>query len=162
MSRRINTIRSSYIGRRTRRGIPSRRRLGSGHRPARVGFWGDLPRRWPTLSRGSGRNPETRREVWLHEWLHGVCAHFRELGYPLPDGDADGGDRHGYVQSPETGWTNFYRDLMTGQGDGGMAWPGASRWKHGARVEKISRWGEADGRAMCPKQGPQTIFPRWL
>ncbi len=35
--------------------------------------------------------------------------------YAMADGDADGGDRHVYVQSPETGWTDFYRDLMTGQ-----------------------------------------------
>jgi hypothetical protein len=53
-------------------------------------------------------------EVWLHEWLHGVCAYFRDLGYRMPDGDADGGARHGYVQSPASGWTAYYRDLMTG------------------------------------------------
>lgn len=54
-------------------------------------------------------------EVWLHEWLHGVCAFYRTKGFEMPDGDADGGDRHGYTQSPETGWTGYYRDLMTGQ-----------------------------------------------
>jgi hypothetical protein len=53
-------------------------------------------------------------EVWLHEWLHGVCAYFAGLGYRMPAGDADGGDRHGYVQSPVTGWTEYYRDLMSG------------------------------------------------
>jgi hypothetical protein len=53
-------------------------------------------------------------EVWLHEWLHGVCAYFAGLGYPMPDGDADGGGRHGYTQSRESGWTDYYRDLMTG------------------------------------------------
>jgi hypothetical protein len=53
-------------------------------------------------------------EIWLHEWLHGVCAHFAERGYPMPDGDADGGARHGYSQSPVSGWTDYYRDLMTG------------------------------------------------
>jgi hypothetical protein len=52
-------------------------------------------------------------EVWLHEWLHGVCAHFAAQGYKMPKGDADGGDLHGYVRSPTTGWTDFYRDLMT-------------------------------------------------
>ena len=31
----------------------------------------------------------------------------------MPDGDADGADRHGYVRSPKTGWTDYYRDLMT-------------------------------------------------
>jgi hypothetical protein len=54
-------------------------------------------------------------EVWLHEWLHGVCHHFAQQGYAMPDGDADGGGRHGYWQSDETGWCAFYRDLMTGQ-----------------------------------------------
>lgn len=51
-------------------------------------------------------------EVWLHEWLHGVCHHFRVRGEEMPDGDADGGGRHGYVQSPTTGWSEYYRDLM--------------------------------------------------
>jgi hypothetical protein len=54
-------------------------------------------------------------EVWLHEWLHGVCAYFAGRGYVMPDGDADGGGRHGYAQSPVSGWTDFYRDLMTGK-----------------------------------------------
>lgn len=60
-------------------------------------------------------NVPVKGEVWLHEWLHGACAYFAERGYELPDGDADGGDRHEYVQSPETGWTTFYRDLMNGR-----------------------------------------------
>jgi hypothetical protein len=54
-------------------------------------------------------------EVWLHEWLHGVCAYFAGRGYVMPDGDADGGARHGYVQSPVSGWTDYYRHLMTGK-----------------------------------------------
>jgi hypothetical protein len=53
-------------------------------------------------------------EVWLHEWLHGVCAYFAGLGYRMPHGDADGGARHGYIQSQVSGWTDYYRDLMTG------------------------------------------------
>jgi hypothetical protein len=32
----------------------------------------------------------------------------------MPDGDADGGARHGYIQSRVSGWTDYYRDLMTG------------------------------------------------
>jgi hypothetical protein len=53
-------------------------------------------------------------EVWLHEWLHGACAFFAGQGHPMPDGDADGGSRHGYAQSPVSGWTTYYRDLMSG------------------------------------------------
>ena len=53
-------------------------------------------------------------EVWVHEWLHGVCSFFADLGYPMPAGDADGGGRHGYKQSPDSGWTEYYRDLMAG------------------------------------------------
>ena len=53
-------------------------------------------------------------EVWLHEWLHGVCAHFAVRGHRMPARDADGGGLHGYVQSPVSGWTDYYRDLMTG------------------------------------------------
>ncbi|MBV8376714.1 MAG: hypothetical protein JO279_06885 [Verrucomicrobia bacterium] len=54
-------------------------------------------------------------EVWLHEWLHGVCAYFAGQGCLMPEGDADGGARHGYTQSRVTGWTDYYRDLMTGK-----------------------------------------------
>jgi len=53
-------------------------------------------------------------EIWLHEWLHGVCAWFGGQGYVMPGGDADGGARHGYIQSSVSGWTDYYRDLMTG------------------------------------------------
>jgi hypothetical protein len=53
-------------------------------------------------------------EVWLHEWLHGVCDHFALRGFEMPPGDADGGGRAGYAQSPTEGWTPYYRDLMTG------------------------------------------------
>jgi hypothetical protein len=52
-------------------------------------------------------------EVWLHEWLHGVCAFFANRGCLMPEGDADGGERHGYIQSPVSGWTDYYRDLMS-------------------------------------------------
>jgi hypothetical protein len=54
-------------------------------------------------------------EVWLHEWLHGVCRIFAGDGFAMPEHDADGGGSHGYVQSKMTGWTDFYRDLMTGR-----------------------------------------------
>jgi hypothetical protein len=54
-------------------------------------------------------------EVWLHEWLHGVCGMLAEAGFDMPEYDADGGGSHGYVQSETTGWTSYYRDLMTGQ-----------------------------------------------
>lgn len=57
---------------------------------------------------------EARGEIWLHEWLHGVCAHFARQGHAMPECDADGAELHGYVRSPEHGWCDYYRDLMTG------------------------------------------------
>jgi hypothetical protein len=54
-------------------------------------------------------------EVWLHEWLHGVCDHFARRGFEMPPADADGGGRAGYEQTPSEGWTGYYRDLMTGR-----------------------------------------------
>ena len=57
---------------------------------------------------------EARGGVWLHEWLHGVSAHFAQRGHVMPECDADGGELHGYVRSPTAGWTNYYRDLMNG------------------------------------------------
>ncbi len=73
-------------------------------------------------------------EVWLHEWLHGVCHHFAQLGYAMPDGDADGGGRHGYWQSDETGWCGFYEDLMRGQVQSGEQATGipAEAWRRGS------------------------------
>jgi hypothetical protein len=56
-----------------------------------------------------------RGEVWVHEWLHGVCAHFARLGFELPPGDADGGGRSGYRPVPGRGWTDYYADLMQGR-----------------------------------------------
>lgn len=53
-------------------------------------------------------------EPWLHEWLHGVCYYYAGRGYPMPLGDADGAESHGYERSVDTGWSEYYRDLMTG------------------------------------------------
>jgi hypothetical protein len=53
-------------------------------------------------------------EVWLHEWLHGVCDFYTGRGYLMPQGNADGGSSHGYQWSSTTGWASYYRDLMTG------------------------------------------------
>ncbi len=72
-------------------------------------------------------------EVWLHEWLHGVCHHFAQHGYAMPDGDADGGGRHGYLQSDELGWCAFYQDLMSGNVVSGGESTGipAEAWRRG-------------------------------
>jgi hypothetical protein len=63
---------------------------------------------------GAAWRNEARGEVWLHEWLHGVCQHFARLGYAMPERDADGAELHGYERSSTMGWTSYYRDLMTG------------------------------------------------
>ncbi|MEY2493313.1 MAG: hypothetical protein QOH24_2264 [Verrucomicrobiota bacterium] len=63
---------------------------------------------------GSAWRNEARGEVWLHEWLHGVCQHFAQRGYAMPEGDADGAELHGYERSSTMGWTRYYRDLMSG------------------------------------------------
>jgi len=57
---------------------------------------------------------EAHGEVWLHEWLHGVCHHFAQRGFAMPQRDADGAEIHGYQRSPTAGWTDYYRDLMRG------------------------------------------------
>lgn len=58
---------------------------------------------------------EAPGEVWLHEWLHGVCHHFALQGYGMPERDADGAEVHGYARSPSEGWSDYYRDLMSGK-----------------------------------------------
>ena len=62
-----------------------------------------------------GWNEPRPGEVWLHEWLHGVCAHFAGKGITMPAGDADAGGSHGYEHSSVEGWGEFYRDLMNGR-----------------------------------------------
>lgn len=57
---------------------------------------------------------EARGEVWLHEWLHGVCHHFAGRGFKMPERDADGAELHGYTRSATHGWMDYYRDLMNG------------------------------------------------
>ena len=58
---------------------------------------------------------EAAGEVWLHEWLHGVCHHFATKGYAMPARDADGAELHGYIRSPAAGWTEYYGHLMSGK-----------------------------------------------
>ncbi|MHB1038309.1 MAG: hypothetical protein ACYC35_28105 [Pirellulales bacterium] len=62
-----------------------------------------------------GWNEPRPGEVWLHEWIHGVCAHFAAKGFTMPAGDADAGGSHGYEHSPVEGWGEFYQDLMNGR-----------------------------------------------
>lgn len=57
---------------------------------------------------------EAPGEVWLHEWLHGVCHHFGKKGFVMPERDADGAEIHGYERDRTRGWTEYYRDLMMG------------------------------------------------
>ena len=49
----------------------------------------------------------------------------------MPERDADGAELHGYVRSPKRGWTQYYRDLMTGkvsENDGHLGIPLAA-WR---------------------------------
>lgn len=75
-------------------------------------------------------------EVWLHEWLHGVCDHFARRGFEMPPGDADGGGRAGYRQSATDGWCSYYRDLMTGRVSVGGRMLGipAQAWRTGSII----------------------------
>lgn len=94
-------------------------------------------------------------EVWLHEWLHGVCRIFIDKGFAMPEHDADGGGSHGYVQSPTTGWTDFYRDLMTGQvlenGERKGITPEA--WRNLATSMSIAAATDENGRAPRTRTG---------
>lgn len=73
-------------------------------------------------------------EVWLHEWLHGVCDRFSRFGYEMPPGDADGGGRAGYEQTSSDGWCGYYRDLMTGRVpfEGRLTGIPAEAWRTGS------------------------------
>jgi len=75
-----------------------------------------------------------RGEVWLHEWLHGVCDHFRSRGFRMPPGDADAGERCGYRPEAGLGWSRYYGDLMTGQVQVGRSRLGISPevWRSGS------------------------------
>jgi hypothetical protein len=73
-------------------------------------------------------------EIWLHEWLHGVCELYARRGFAMPEGDADGGGRSGYRQSPESGWSDYHGDLMTGRVavDGRRLGITAEAWRTGS------------------------------
>ena len=89
--------------------------------PSQAWGWGMGPAGWSfdatyaTVANAAAWRWQTPMagEVWLHEWLHGACAYFAARGHRMPERDADGGGLHGYVQSPTSGWTDYYRDLMT-------------------------------------------------
>ena len=51
----------------------------------------------------------------------------------MPARDADGGDLHGYVRSPVAGWTEYYRDLMSGNvsEDGAQRGIPRTAWERG-------------------------------
>ncbi|MCB0129353.1 MAG: peptidoglycan DD-metalloendopeptidase family protein [Caldilineaceae bacterium] len=72
-------------------------------------------------------------EVWLHEWLHGLCDIFADRGVDLPSGCADGGGANGYEWSSATGWSHFYHDLMTASvyEDGEYRGIGVQDWQGG-------------------------------
>lgn len=64
-------------------------------------------------------------EVFLHEWLHGACGFFRQMGYAMPEKldtsvtpnvtriDADCAGVLGYTQDASSCWKSYYIDLMT-------------------------------------------------
>jgi hypothetical protein len=81
-----------------------------------------------------------RAEIWLHEWLHGVCDHYARRGFDMPDGDADGGERAGYRQTPATGWCDYYGDLMTGRVSAGGRRLGITpqAWRTGSILSSLS------------------------
>lgn len=75
-------------------------------------------------------------EVWLHEWLHGVCGFYANRGYVMPNGDADGGGSHQYQNSPTEGWSAYYHDLMTGNvlDNGVLTGITAAAWQTGSII----------------------------
>ncbi len=86
-------------------------------------------------------------EVWLHEWLHGICDFFERKGFPMPERNADGGSCHGYTRSPVAGWGRYYHDLMTG------------RVAEGGRMTGITPEAWSSGTIRSPKK-KTSIFGR--
>lgn len=88
---------------------------------------------------------EARGEVWLHEWLHGVCGGYAQQGHAMPAHDADGAELHGYVRSPSAGWTDYYRDLMNGNviENGTRAGIPTSAWQTSYAIVNPARRGVA-------------------
>ncbi len=59
---------------------------------------------------------EFEGQVFIHEWLHGVCHFYKMMGWTdtISNGDADDGGGLGYG-SVATGDLDYYKDLMTAQ-----------------------------------------------
>lgn len=99
--------------------------------PLPGGGWGSFD---PTSNRGStyatinakaGWMLTCNGEVFLHEWLHGACGFFRQMGYTMPKKldtsvvpnvtrkDADCAGVLGYVKDGSGCWKPYYIALMT-------------------------------------------------
>jgi hypothetical protein len=58
----------------------------------------------------------------------------------MPERNADGAELYGYTRSPTHGWTDYYRDLMTGQvRDGGtMTGIPLVAWRDAATAGRVA------------------------
>lgn len=102
------------------------------------------------------RDGKASGEAFLHEWLHAVCRLYANLGYPMPEGDADGADEHGYTESPSDGWMGYYRDLMVGQ-----VWEPKLSARTGITKEAWSKGTPKQTlSSIQPAPGPMGVLPR--
>jgi hypothetical protein len=60
---------------------------------------------------------EFEGQVFLHEWLHGVCHFYKKMGWTdkISSGDADDSGVFGYTKTTANGDLDYYKDLMTAQ-----------------------------------------------
>ncbi|MDQ3110755.1 MAG: hypothetical protein M3R17_12750 [Bacteroidota bacterium] len=60
---------------------------------------------------------EFHGQVFIHEWLHGVCHFYKMMGWTdkISGGDADDGGPLGYMSTTADGDLIYYKDLMNAQ-----------------------------------------------
>lgn len=54
-------------------------------------------------------------QIWIHEWLHTVEGHSKDLGFNVGKNGVHGAELHGYSYDDQKGWLPWYKDFMRGQ-----------------------------------------------
>ncbi|MEI7732036.1 MAG: LamG-like jellyroll fold domain-containing protein, partial [Verrucomicrobiota bacterium] len=110
---------------------------------------------------------DSGHNVFMHEWLHGICPFYSDKGYRQPTSNSDGGSGHGYTSDND--WELYYRDMLTGKvwedspappaftGIPAAAWRGGSIIRSNCQIQ--ADYFSMDSTSQYHKQGTVTWQP---